>query len=129
MNRRPVFSILILTIYLVSGCSGRTVIVQSGIDSAEQFRQPITERGSGEGSKWEVELRDGRKIKGYADKIREDGFTLVNWQTGGQHEVRFDEIRSLRHVHVLSKAATIAILAGIGAFVCFAVWGVTQGGG
>jgi hypothetical protein len=105
------------------------VIVQNGTDSAEQFKQPVTERGTGEKSKWEVELKDGRKINGYAAQIRDDGFTLVNWKTDERYEVRFDEITSLRSIHLLPKAANIAILACIGAFVVFVVWAVTSAGG
>jgi hypothetical protein len=129
LKRKVVSSILALAICLVSGCSGRNVIVQSGADSGEQFKQPVTERGTGEKSKWEVELKDGLKIKGYAEEIRNDGFTLVNWKTDEQYEVRFDEITSLREVHVLPTAANIAILACIGAFVVFAIWGLTSAGG
>ena len=129
MKRKVVSIILALAICLGSGCSGRNVIVQSGVDSAEKFKQPVNERGTGEKSKWEVELKDGRKIKGYAAEIREDGFTLVNWKTDERYEVRFDEMKSLRYVHLLPKAATIAILACIGAFVVFVIWGVTSAGG
>ena len=128
MNRKAISSILVLAMCLVNGCSGRNVVVQTGVESAEQFKQPVTERGTGEKSKWEVELKDGRKIKGYAAEIREDGLTLVNWKTDEHYEVRFDEMTSLRYIHVLPTAATVALLAGIATLVALIVWAANQGG-
>lgn len=124
MKRKAISTILVLAICLVNGCSSRRVGVRGGVESAEQFRQPVTERGTGENSKWGVELKDGRKIQGYTEEIREDGFTLVNWKTGEQYEVGFDEVASLTHIHTLSTGAKIAIFGGIAAVVAFVVWGV-----
>ena len=69
-------------------------------------------------------------------ELKNDRFLLhfqpivsLHGDTDERYEVRFDEMASLRHVHLLPKAATIAILGCIGAFVVFAVWGVTSAGG
>jgi len=107
--------------------SSQASAVQEYVDDeerVEKWKQRIMERGAGEKSRWEVKLKDGRKIKGYTSEIREDAFTLVNWKTHDQYDVSFDEITSLKSKSSLPVAAQIAIFGGIIVGVALVVAGL-----
>jgi len=82
-------------------------------ERVEKWKQQVEERGAGEKSRWEIKLRDGQKIKGYTNEIREDSFTLVNWKTDERYEVSFNEIESLEKKTSLSLPAKIAIYGAL----------------
>lgn len=85
-----------------------------------KWKEDLKKRGTGEKSRWEAELLDGRKVKGYASEIREDGITLVDCKTKETFAIAFSEIQSLKKSS-LSTGAKIALFAALGAGAVMAI--------
>lgn len=82
-----------------------------------KWKEDLNKRGVGEKSRWEEQLLDGRKVKGYASETGEDGVTLVDWKTKESSEIPFSEMRCLKPSR--STGAKIGITAAIVAGVTF----------
>jgi hypothetical protein len=86
-----------------------------------KWKEDLKKRGTGEESRWEAELLDGRIVKGYASEIREDGITLVDWKTKETFDIAFSEIQSLKKKSSLSTGAKIALFAALGVGALLAI--------
>jgi hypothetical protein len=116
MYRTAISFVLVATLASMSLSTNQALAGQkyeTREERVEKWKQQVEERGAGEKSRWEIKLRDGQKIKGYTNEIREDSFTLVNWKTDERYEVSFNEIESLEKKTSLSLPAKIAIYGAL----------------
>ena len=86
---------------------------------ADRARETAAKIGSGERSKVDVRLRDGRRIKGYIETIGDDSVTLVQDGSKSPATISFSDIDELkRSRRGLSGGAIIGIIAaGVGTAV------------
>lgn len=101
----------------VSGLYGQQADRQTQI---EVWKQQVSQRGTGERSKWEAQLLDGRKIRGYVSQLQQEGFTLVAEKTGETVDLKYAELEALKPRTGMSKGAKIALFAGVAAGVILA---------
>ncbi len=89
--------------------------LQTQEQKIEQWKRALNKRGTGERSKWEVRMQDGRKIKGYASEIAEDGFILIESKTKESIKLAFSDLTSLKRQGSAARTLrNVAIGAGVG---------------
>ena len=115
MRQITVFLALGILLSNLSGISGFCAGQADRQAEVEVWKQQMSQRGTGEKSKWEARLLDGRKIRGYASEIQQEGFTLVDTKSGASFDLDYADIEALKPLTGLSKGAKIALVAGIAA--------------
>lgn len=99
----------------------QTISAQSGIDkSIEKIKADIYRRES-EGAKVVVKLKNGRKLKGYISKVREDSFDVTDYKIKQITTILYRDIRQVDKKQGLPIGAKIAIGIGIAAVVTVVV--------
>ncbi len=88
---------------------------------AAKMKAEIQKLGTGPNARIEIELGDGRRIKGYISEVKAESFVLVSAQSGAATEVRYADASKAKKR--MSKAARIVLGVGIGfaAFVGLAL--------
>jgi hypothetical protein len=95
-------------------------VAQTATDTrADRARETAAKIGTGENSRIEVKLRDGRQLKGYLETISDDSVTLIQKGSAAPTTISFSEIDELkRRRGGLSNGAIIGIVAaGAGAAI------------
>lgn len=88
----------------------------------EKVRENVRKLGVGEAARIEVKLLDGRKIKGYIREASEDGFVVIDAQTGAATTIDYSQVKQIKGRNRLTAAKIgltvvkgVVIFAAVGA--------------
>lgn len=99
-------TVLLLMIGLLQNVFG-----QNGFNET-QIKSKISSYGTGQRAKVKIEMRDGRKLKGYISSINDDGFAFTDSQTGEQTTIAYKDVAKVKK-QGLSTFAKIGIAGAV----------------
>ena len=116
---------LTLTVLVLNLAFGAVAFTQTAKDDkatkrAVKLKVEIAKLGMGKDAKIELQLSDGRKLRGYVNRIEENSFEIVNDKTGAATEVQYSDAKKVKGRN-LSTGAAIAIGVGVGIGLLFLI--------
>ena len=107
---------LVIAVFLINFVSISPVYAGSKEEKearfAEKVKEGINKLDTGEAARVEVKLRDKTKLKGYIREAGEEGFVVVDAETGAATKVAYPQVRQVKGNN-LSEGAKVAIIVGI----------------
>lgn len=109
MIRKYVSFALVCLLLITANAS--LVAAQTDQDAAltAKIKTAVAERGTGEKKRFQVEKKDGTKLKGYISQADEDSFTLVDSKTKQSTEIAYADVAKAKNRS--SKGDKIALIA------------------
>lgn len=87
-------------------------------DDAAKVRAEIAKLGIGRDAKVTVQLKDGKKIKGYVSETKADSFVVTDSKTLSQTEVQYSDVSKVKGQNI-PAGASIAIAVGVAVGIIF----------
>ena len=98
---------------------------QEGAEAARtaKVKAAVAKRGTGEKARVNVELRDGRKVRGYVSGAGENDFAVTDPKSGQATTLGYGEVSRVSG-RGMSKGARFGLIVGIGAAVTALAFGL-----
>ena len=92
-------------------------------ESAAKVKADVFKIGIGPGALAKVRLHDGTKLKGYIREASEEGFVIVDWETGSATRLAYAQVKQVKRIKK-RKLLTLESLGYIAIFGLMIVTGI-----
>jgi hypothetical protein len=118
MFRKHLALSLAINLLWLAALPSRVEARQEGAEAARaaKVKAAVAQRGTGEKARVTVELRDGRKVRGYVSGAGDNDFAITDPKTGQATTLGYGEVTRVSGRR-MSKGAKIGLIVGIGAGV------------
>lgn len=125
MFKHHVALLLATTLLCLTALPVRVEARQEGAEAARaaKVKADVAKRGTGEKARVTVELRDGRKVRGYVSGAGENDFAVTDPKTGQATTLGYGEVSRVSG-RGMSKGAKIGLIVGIGVGVAALAFGL-----